>query len=295
MQKQDFKTHKSVPYLLIMPSMLILSLFLYWPTIQSLILSLYRNAPFGSIKIYVGMQNYFTLFSDPAYLASLIRSALFVFITIFGGLIISLMLALLVNKKLYGIKVYRTIFFIPYAISPTVAGSLWVFLLNPVAGHVNYILELLFNVQVPWLTSGVFAFTAVIIASIWKNMGFNIIFFLAGLQSIPDSVYEAAEIDGASSFQILKDITIPLLSPTTFYLIIMNIIFTVFQTFGIIDIMTQGGPADATNMVIYKLYRDMFINFRPGLAAAQSVILLGLVLLVTFFHFKFGSKGIHYQ
>jgi sn-glycerol 3-phosphate transport system permease protein len=278
-----------------MPSMLILSLFLYWPTIQSLILSLYRNAPFGSIKIYVGMQNYFTLFSDPAYLASLIRSALFVFITIFGGLIISLMLALLVNKKLYGIKVYRTIFFIPYAISPTVAGSLWVFLLNPVAGHVNYILELLFNVQVPWLTSGVFAFTAVIIASIWKNMGFNIIFFLAGLQSIPDSVYEAAEIDGASSFQILKDITIPLLSPTTFYLIIMNIIFTVFQTFGIIDIMTQGGPADATNMVIYKLYRDMFINFRPGLAAAQSVILLGLVLLVTFFHFKFGSKGIHYQ
>jgi sn-glycerol 3-phosphate transport system permease protein len=275
--------------------MLILSLFLYWPTIQSLILSLYRNAPFGSIKIYVGMQNYFTLFSDPAYLASLIRSALFVFITIFGGLIISLMLALLVNKKLYGIKVYRTIFFIPYAISPTVAGSLWVFLLNPVAGHVNYILELLFNVQVPWLTSGVFAFTAVIIASIWKNMGFNIIFFLAGLQSIPDSVYEAAEIDGASSFQILKDITIPLLSPTTFYLIIMNIIFTVFQTFGIIDIMTQGGPADATNMVIYKLYRDMFINFRPGLAAAQSVILLGLVLLVTFFHFKFGSKGIHYQ
>ncbi len=295
MQKQDFKTHKSVPYLLIMPSMLILSLFLYWPTIQSLILSLYRNAPFGSIKIYVGMQNYFTLFSDPAYLASLIRSALFVFITIFGGLIVSLMLALLVNKKLYGIKVYRTIFFIPYAISPTVAGSLWVFLLNPVAGHVNYILELLFNVQVPWLTSGVFAFTAVIIASIWKNMGFNIIFFLAGLQSIPDSVYEAAEIDGASSFQILKDITIPLLSPTTFYLIIMNIIFTVFQTFGIIDIMTQGGPADATNMVIYKLYRDMFINFRPGLAAAQSVILLGLVLLVTFFHFKFGSKGIHYQ
>jgi sn-glycerol 3-phosphate transport system permease protein len=119
-------------------------------------------------------------------------------------------------------------------------------------------------------------------------MGFNIIFFLAGLQSIPDSVYESARIDGANAFQIFRKITVPLLSPTTFYLIIMNIIFTIFQSFGIVDIMTQGGPADAT-------YRDMFVNFRPGLAAAQSVILLILVLIVTFFHFKFGSKGVHYQ
>jgi len=126
-------------------------------------------------------------------------------------------------------------------------------------------------------------------------MGFNIIFFLAGLQSIPDSVYESARIDGANAFQIFRKITVPLLSPTTFYLIIMNIIFTIFQSFGIVDIMTQGGPADATNIVIYKLYRDMFVNFRPGLAAAQSVILLILVLIVTFFHFKFGSKGVHYQ
>jgi sn-glycerol 3-phosphate transport system permease protein len=126
-------------------------------------------------------------------------------------------------------------------------------------------------------------------------MGFNIIFFLAGLQSIPDSVYESAKIDGANSFQIFRKITIPLLSPTTFYLIIMNIIFTIFQSFGIVDIMTQGGPADSTNIVIYKLYRDMFVNFRPGMAAAQSVVLLVLVLIVTFFHFKFGSKGVHYQ
>jgi sn-glycerol 3-phosphate transport system permease protein len=259
------------------------------------ILSLYRTAPFGSRKIYSGVDNYINLFTDPIYRASLVRSAVFVLITIFGGLAVSLVLSVLVNQKLKGIKIYRTIFFIPYAISPTVAGSLWVFLLNPVAGYINYFLDLLFNIQIPWLTNGFFAFIAIIIATIWKNMGFNIIFFLAGLQSIPDSVYDSAKIDGANSFQIFRKITVPLLSPTTFYLIIMNIIFTIFQSFGIVDIMTQGGPADATNIVIYKLYRDMFVNFRPGLAAAQSVILLILVLIVTFFHFRFGSRGVHYQ
>lgn len=295
MKEQDYDSHFSVPYLLILPSMIILTLFLYWPTIQSVILSLYRTAPFGARRIFSGADNYINLFTDPVYRASLVRSAVFVLITIFGGLAVSLILSVLVNQKLKGIKIYRTIFFIPYAISPTVAGSLWVFLLNPVAGHINYFLDLLFNVQVPWLTNGFFAFIAIIIATIWKNMGFNIIFFLAGLQSIPDSVYESAKIDGANAFQIFRKITVPLLSPTTFYLIIMNIIFTIFQSFGIVDIMTQGGPADATNIVIYKLYRDMFVNFRPGLAAAQSVILLILVLIVTFFHFKFGSRGVHYQ
>lgn len=295
MKEQDYDSHFSVPYLLILPSMIILTLFLYWPTIQSVILSLYRTAPFGSRKIYSGVDNYINLFTDPIYRASLVRSAVFVLITIFGGLAVSLVLSVLVNQKLKGIKIYRTIFFIPYAISPTVAGSLWVFLLNPVAGYINYFLDLLFNIQIPWLTNGFFAFIAIVIATIWKNMGFNIIFFLAGLQSIPDSVYDSAKIDGANSFQIFRKITVPLLSPTTFYLIIMNIIFTIFQSFGIVDIMTQGGPADATNIVIYKLYRDMFVNFRPGLAAAQSVILLILVLIVTFFHFRFGSRGVHYQ
>ena len=295
MKEQDYNSHFLLPYLLIIPSMIILILFLYWPTLKSFYLSLYRTAPFGSRVLYSGLDNYIKLFTDPAYLDSLQRSAVFVLLTIFGGLSFSLVLATFLNKKLKGIHIYRTIFFIPYAISPTVAGSLWVFLLNPVAGHVNYILDFFLGFQVPWLTNGFFAFIAIIIATIWKNMGFNIIFFLAGLQSIPDSVYESAKIDGANSWQIFRKITIPLLSPTTFYLIIMNILFTVFKVFGIIDIMTQGGPAGATNLVIFKLYRDMFVNFKPGLAAAQSVVLLFLVLVITFFHFKYGSKGVHYQ
>jgi sn-glycerol 3-phosphate transport system permease protein len=132
-------------------------------------------------------------------------------------------------------------------------------------------------------------------ATIWKNIGFNIIFFLAGLQSIPESIYESARIDGANSLTIFRQITVPLLSPTTFYLIIMNIIFSVFESFGIIDIMTQGGPANSTNILIYKLYREMFINFRPGSAAAQTVVLLILVIIVTILHFKYGNNKVHYQ
>ncbi|ODS50706.1 MAG: sn-glycerol 3-phosphate transport system permease protein [Halanaerobium sp. 4-GBenrich] len=258
-------------------------------------LSLFKQAPFGRKRIFVGIQNYINLFQDPAYLNSLLRSTLFIIFTITIGLVFSLLLAVILNQNLKGIKFYRVIFFIPYAISPTVAGSLWVFLLNPVAGQVNYLLDLAFNIQVNWLTNSFFAFLAIIIATVWKNMGFNIIFFLAGLQAIPDSVYESAKIDGAGAITIFKDITIPLLSPTTFYLIIMNIIFSVFESFGIVDIMTQGGPADSTNIVIYKLYREMFINFRPGIAAAQSVILLALVIIVTIFHFKYGANNVHYQ
>nr|WP_243727688.1 sugar ABC transporter permease [Halanaerobium saccharolyticum] len=295
LQKLNYRSHSLVPYLLLSPTFIVLLLFLYWPSINSVYLSLYKQAPFGRNKIFVGIQNYVNLFQDPAYLNNLLRSTFFVIFTISIGLIFSLLLAVILNQNLKGIKFYRVIFFIPYAISSTVAGSLWVFLLNPVAGQVNYLLDLAFNIQVNWLTNSFFAFLAIIIATVWKNMGFNIIFFLAGLQAIPDSVYESAKIDGAGAITIFKDITIPLLSPTTFYLIIMNIIFSVFESFGIVDIMTQGGPADSTNIVIYKLYREMFINFRPGIAAAQSVILLALVIIVTIFHFKYGTNNVHYQ
>ncbi|MFW5855701.1 MAG: carbohydrate ABC transporter permease [Bacillota bacterium] len=292
---KGYTDKKILPYLLILPSAIILVLFLYWPAIQAFLLSLYRSAPFGGRKIFNGLQNYVKIFNDPAYLRSVWLTALYVVLTIVIGLSISLFLSVLANQKLRGAKIYRVIFFLPYAISPAVAGSLWVFLFNPVAGHINYILNLLFNIQPPWLSDGTLAFIAVVITTIWKNLGFNVIFFLAGLQSIPDTIYEAARIDGASPIDSFWRITIPLLSPTTFYLVIMNIIFTVFQSFGIIDIMTEGGPAGATNMLIYKLYRDSFINFKHGFAASQTVVLLAMVIGVTVLHFKYGSRNVHYQ
>jgi sn-glycerol 3-phosphate transport system permease protein len=258
-------------------------------------MSVYREAPFGARKFFCGAYNYVNILSDPAYLNSLWRTLLFTALVTGVGLAISLLCAVMLNQKVRGAKLYRTFFFIPYAISPAVAASLWVFLLNPVAGFVNYLLYSLFHIQPPWLTDGFLAFVAVSMASIWKDTGFNILFYLAGLQTIPESVIEAGKIDGASPVQRFFKITVPLLSPTTFYLVVMNLIFAIFENFGIIDIMTAGGPANATNFLIYNLYRDVFINFRPGAAAAQSVILFVLIIGVTIAHFKYNGENVHYQ
>jgi sn-glycerol 3-phosphate transport system permease protein len=284
-----------VPYLLLIPSFLILLPFLYWPTLQSFLMSAYREAPFGARKFFCGFDNYRTILTDPSYLSSIGKTLSFVALVIGLGLTISLLGAVMLNRKIKGAKFYRVCFFIPYAVSPAVAASLWVFLLNPAAGFLNYLLYRMFHIQPPWLTDGFLAFLAVSLANIWKDMGFNILFYLAGLQSIPESVIEASQIDGASPLQRLLKITIPLLSPTTFYLVVMNLIFSVFENFGIIDIMTGGGPAAATNFLIYNLYRDVFINFRPGVAAAQSVILFLLIIGVTVAHFKYNGDHVHYQ
>lgn len=284
-----------VPYFLLLPSFLILIPFLYWPTLQSFRMSVFREAPFGARKFFCGLDNYRAIFSDPEYLGSIGRTLAFTALVIGVGLAFSLLVAVILNQKLRGIKIYRAFFFVPYAISPAVAASLWVFLLNPVAGFVNYGLNALFHIQPDWLTDGLLAFCAVSLASIWKDMGFNILFFLAALQAIPSGVVEAGKIDGVTPVRNFFKIIIPLVSPTTFYLVIMNLIFAVFENFGIMDVMTGGGPANATNFLIYNLYRDVFINFRPGVAAAQSVVLFGLIIAVTFAHFKYGAEKVHYQ
>ena len=284
-----------VPYFLLLPSFLILIPFLYWPTLQSFLMSAFREAPFGTRKIFCGLDNYVNIFTKPEYLNSLWRTVVFTVLGIGLGLTISLLCAVILNQKIRGIKVYRTFFFIPYAVSPAVAASLWVFLLNPVAGFVNYGLNALFHIQPPWMTDGLLAFIAISLASIWKDMGFNILFFLAALQSIPQGVIEAGKIDGVTPLRNFYKIIVPLVSPTTFYLVIMNLIFAVFENFGIIDVMTGGGPANATNFLIYNLYRDVFVNFRPGSAAAQSAVLFCLIIGVTIVHFKYSGGKVHYQ
>ena len=289
------RANRLTPYLLLLPSFLILLPFLYWPTLQSFIMSLYREAPFGAKKFFCGLDNYANILTDPAYLSSLWKTLVFTAVATGAGLSLSLICAVMLNHKIRGAKFYRTFFFIPYAISPPVAASLWIFLLNPVAGFVNYILYCLFHIQPPWLTDGFLAFVSVTVACVWKDMGFNILFYLAGLQSIPESVSEAGKIDGASPLQRFFKITVPLLSPTTFYLVVINLIFAIFENFGVFDIMTAGGPANATNFLMYNLYRDVFINFRPGSAAAQSVVLFILIIGVTAIHFKYSGEHVHYQ
>ncbi|MGI6149761.1 MAG: carbohydrate ABC transporter permease [Limnochordia bacterium] len=283
------------PYVLLLPTMAIIGLFIYWPTLEAVILSFYRQAPFGRRRMFIGLNNYLSILTDPDYRTSLWLTTVFVVLVVFFGLAISFVMAALANQNLRGIQIYRTIFFVPYAISPVVAGSLWIFLLNPVAGHVNYILGRFFNIYPQWLTDTTLAFVAVTIATIWKNLGFNIIFYLAAFQSVPETIYESARIDGAGAITTFFRITVPLVSPTTFYLIIMNLIFAVFESFGIVDVMTQGGPTNATSFLVYKLYKDSFVNFRPGLAAAQSVILLLMVVVITILHFRYNSRFVHYQ
>ncbi len=286
---------KWVPYLLLLPTFIIIGFFIYYPAIMTFKMSAYRVSPFGNKVIYIGLKNFHSLFSSQEYMQVLSTTLIFVAVTVGVGLAISLLIALLLNEKVPGIGVFRTLMFAPYAISPAVAGTLWAFLLSPAAGYISYIFLEFFGIQPQWLTSYPLALVSIMMATIWKNLGFNIIFFLAGIQSIPKSYYEAATIDGANAAKRLFKITIPLVSPVTFYLVIMNIIFTTFSVFGTIDIMTQGGPGSTTTTLIYKLYRDGFVNYRTGLASTESIILLIIMSVFTYIYFKFAQRAVHYQ
>lgn len=288
-------SRKIFPYLLLIPTFLIVIIFIYYPAFQTFKLSFYKMSPFGNRLFFTGFGNFWSLFTSGQYIQSAYTTLIFVVVTVVAGLVISLFLALLLNQKVPGIGIFRTLIFAPYAVSPAVAGTLWAFLLSPVAGYVSYLFLVLFKAQPQWLTTYPLALIAIMIATIWKNLGFNIIFFLAGLQSIPQSYYEAATIDGANASSRLIKITIPLLSPITFYLIVMNVTFTAFSAFATIDVMTQGGPANTTSTLIYKLYQDGFVNFNTGFASAESVILILIMAVFTYLYFKFGQKAVFYQ
>ncbi len=284
-----------IPYILLIPTFLIVILFIYYPAVMTFKSSAYRVAPFGNRQIFVGFNNFQTLLTSGEYSQVVYTTAIFVTVTVVVGLIISLLIALLLNEKVPGIGIFRTLIFAPYAISPAVAGTLWAFLLSPAAGYISYIFLVVFKVQPQWLTTYPLALISIMVATIWKNLGFNIIFFLAGIQSIPQSYYEAATIDGAGATKRLFNITIPLVSPITFYLAIMNVIYTMFSVFGTIDIMTQGGPANSTTTMIYKLYRDGFVNYRTGFSSAESIILLIIMSVFTYLYFRFAQRSVHYQ
>ncbi|WP_456399605.1 carbohydrate ABC transporter permease [Mesoaciditoga sp.] len=288
-------SRKLVPYFLLIPTLLIIGLFIYYPAVLTLKNSLYRVSPFGNRVFFVGAKNFEALLHSPSYQQEAWTTLIFVVVSITLGLIISLLFSLVLNEKVPGVGIFRTIVFSPYAVSPAIAGMLWSFLLNPVVGYVSYAFLKMFGVQSHWLTTYPSALIAIIIATIWQNLGFNIIFFLSGLQGIPDSYYEAAKIDGAGSVRRFFSITLPLLSPITFYLAIMDIIFTMFSSFGIIDIMTQGGPGNSTTTFIYRLYRDGFIYFNSGMASAESMILILIMGVVTFIYFKFVQRVVHYR
>ncbi len=286
---------KILPYLLLIPTFLVIGIFIYWPAGLSFRLSAFRTSPFGNRELYVGFKNFLDLFQNPVYLQAMLTTVIYVGVTVFLTIMISFLLAQLLNQDIPGTRWFRLFIFAPYAISPAIAGTLWSFLLNPVVGHLNYFFNSAFGLNVDFLTSSPYALIAVMFASVWKMIPFALIFYIAGLQSIPDSLVESSFIDGANLWQRMWKIKFPLLSPITFYLVIMTITNAMFNAFGIIDVMTKGGPTGDTTTLIYKLYLDAFTYQKTGSAASQSIIMFIIMGVVTFFYFKNVERKVHYQ
>lgn len=287
--------NKTLPYLLLAPSVLIVFIFFVIPSIQSLYLSFYRVSPLGNKKIFIGLQNFIRLFQDPGYLNSIVTSFKFAIFVVMVGLAVSMAVAVVANQRLRGFSIYRTLLIWPYALSPAIAGLIWAQMMDPNIGLTSHLLKILFGIHFNYQTNGNQALVFISVAAAWKMLGYNIIFFLAGLQSLPVELLEAAAIDGAGAWRRFWKITFPMLSPTTFFLFIMNTLYAFFQVFGLVHITTEGGPGRATDLMVYKLYRDGFEGMNTGYASSQSIILLIMVATLTILQFRYAGSKVHYQ
>ena len=285
---------KWLPWLFLLPTLVILTIFLYYPVIQTFRLSTYRVAFLGLRKQFTGLENFVDLFQDPGYLQTLRVTAVITLAVVVGGLALSLSIAMLANRKIRGGSVYRVLLIWPFALSPAVAGIIFLFMFSPGFGAFNYITFLITGLELNWLGDPSLAVLLIIVASIWKNLGYNVVFYLAALQNVNTEVLEAASIDGANAWKRFWSVTFALLSPMTFFLLITNITYSFFDLFGMIDLVTKGGPLNATNVMIYNLYRDGFEYYKTGLAAAQSVILFAAVVGLTIIQFRTSGQRVHY-
>jgi sn-glycerol 3-phosphate transport system permease protein len=282
-----------LPWLLVAPQMAIVLVFFFWPAGQALYQSVLLQDAFGTSSEFVGLQNFKQLFADPTYLASFKTTAVFSILVAVLGLSVALLLAVCANRVIHGAMAYKTLLIWPYAVAPVIAGVLWVFMFASPMGIVSHTLTLLGYDWNHLLKSGD-AMTLIVIAAVWKQISYNFLFFLAGLQSIPKSLIEAAAIDGASPARRFWTIVFPLLSPTTFFLLVINVIYAFFDTFAIIDAATQGGPGKDTAILVYKVYYDGFKALDLGGSAAQSVVLMVIVIALTVFQFKFIERRVNY-
>ena len=286
--------NKGLPYLLLAPQLVITAIFFLWPAGQAVRQSFLREDAFGLSTTFVGLRNYSALFDNPEYLDALQVTVVFSITTVVLSLSIALVLALAVDRMLRSAATYTTLLIWPYAVAPAVAGILWWFIFNPAIGILPFVLEQTLCYDWNHNLTGRDAMILVIVAAVWKQISYNFLFFLAGLQSIPTSLREAAAIDGAGPFKRFWTITLPLLSPTTFFLLVVNVVFTLFDTFAIIDATTGGGPAQATNILVYKVYDDGFVGLNLGSSAAQSVILMMIVMALTFIQFRYVERKVTY-
>jgi sn-glycerol 3-phosphate transport system permease protein len=293
MQRKVVFPNKILPYGLLAPQIAITLVFFFWPAGQAVWMSTLLQDPLGLSVTFVGLENFETVLKDPAYLETVQRTLLFSAGVTLVAMAPALLFALMADKVIRGKSGYTTILVIPYAIAPAVAGALWLFLFNPSIGLAAYPLRFL---GVEWnpRIDGTHAMVLLVIASAWKQIAYNFLFFLAGLQSIPRSLLEAAAIDGASPRRRFWTIIFPLLSPTTFFLLVVNLVYAFFDTFGVVHAVTQGGPGKSTEIMIYKVWYDGFIAQDLGRSSAQSVILMVIVIGLTFIQFRYVDRKVHY-
>lgn len=293
MEKQVTFSGRLLPYMLLLPQVAVTAVFFFWPAGQAIYQSAYIPDPFGLKTQFVGFGNFEFLFGDPFYLQSFFTTATFSILVTALSMGVALWLAIMADRIIKGSGTYRTLLIWPYAVAPAVAGVLWLFMFNPNVGVVSWYLGLL---GYDWnhVLNENEAMGLVVVASSWGRISYNFLFFLAGLQAIPKSVIEAAAIDGAAFWRRFWTIVFPLLSPTTFFLLVVNIVYAFFETFGVIHTITAGGPQQATTILVYKVYADGFVGQDLGSSAAQSVILLFLVGILTVVQFRYIERRVHY-
>lgn len=293
MEKRVLFRSRWLPWVLIAPQLLIIGIFFFWPAGQAVLQSFQMEDAFGMSTEWVGLDNFRQLFSDPTYLNSFKRTALFSVLVAGVGIAVSLVLAIFADRIVRFAMIYKTLLIVPYAVAPVIAGVLWVFMFSPSIGVVTHYLGKL-GYEWNHLMNENQAMTLIVITSVWKQISYNFLFFLAGLQSIPKALIEAASIDGAGPWRRFWNIQLPLLSPTTFFLLVINIVYAFFDTFGIIDAATQGGPGQSTSILVYKVYQDGFKALDLGGSAAQSVILMLIVVVLTVIQFRYVEKKVQY-
>ncbi len=282
-----------LPWLLLTPQLLVIAVFFFWPAGQALLQSLQRQDAFGLSTEWIGLENFQQLFNDAGYLGSFKTTALFSALVAGIGISLALLLAVMADRVVKAAGIYKTLLIWPYAVAPAIAGVLWLFMFAPSIGVLSYGLNK-FDWQWNHLLDSDHAMILVVAAAVWKQISYNFLFFLAGLQSIPKSLIEAAAIDGAGPWQRFWTIVFPLLSPTTFFLLVINIVYAFFDTFGIIDAATHGGPGKDTSILVYKVYYDGFKAMDLGGSAAQSVVLMAIVISLTVLQFRYVEKKVQY-
>jgi sn-glycerol 3-phosphate transport system permease protein len=293
MEKRVVFKSRWLPWLLLFPQLAVIGIFFFWPAAQAIRQSLQIEDPFGMSHRFVGLANFLQLWADEGYVGSFRITAVFSVLVAVLGIGLALVLAVFADRIVKGATVYKTLLIVPYAIAPVLAGVLWAFMFSPSIGAIPWLLGKL-HVNWDYLVNAEQAKWLIVMASVWKQISYNFLFFLAGLQTIPKSLIEAAAIDGAGPLRRFWTIQFPLLSPTTFFLLVMNVVYAFFDTFALIDATTQGGPGQSTNILVYKVYVDGFKNLNLGGSAAQSVVLMAIVVVLTIFQFRFVEKKVQY-